>query len=238
MRELRLPVAEQEIEHTVAGDFLGDVGQRVEQLVKRWLRPRKALAQRLHDETEGEFAVGIAHGLVDAREKRREVLQVAVVRKDPMPAPQLPHERMAVFQPHRALRRLADVRDDVLGLDRVALDQFRHRRGAGRLIVDEQAAGLVFEEGDAKAVGMVVGDATARGEPGERERHIGRFGAVHAQQLAHGRGKVGCNKITIILPAAGGAKRLRLHGAAPRCRALRTCRTPSPPDCPHRTSFP
>ncbi|MNT60158.1 hypothetical protein D3C72_1977170 [compost metagenome] len=150
------------------------------QLVQRRLRTREALAQALHQRAEGQFAVGIAHWLVDAGQERGEALQVAVMGKDPVAAPQLAHEGVAVLQQHGALRGLADMRDDVLGLDRVALDQVRHRRGAGGLVVDEQAAGLVLEEGDAEAVGVVVGHAAAGGEAGEGERHVGRRGAVHA----------------------------------------------------------
>jgi hypothetical protein len=57
--------------------------------------------------------------------------------------------------------------------------------GAGR--VDEQAQALVFEEGDAESVLVLVG---ARGQAGEREHHVGRRVGVHAEQLAHGLGLV------------------------------------------------
>jgi hypothetical protein len=56
-----------------------------------------------------------------------EILQVAVVGEHPVAAPQLAHEGMAVFQRDLALRGLADVGDDVQGLDRVLLDQFGDR---------------------------------------------------------------------------------------------------------------
>src|ERR1700679_3056008 len=52
-------------------------------------------------------------------------------------------------------------------------------------MVNEQAAGLVFEEGDAPAVCMVIGDAAARRKAGERERDVRRRGAVHSKKLAH-----------------------------------------------------
>ncbi|MNT64511.1 hypothetical protein D3C72_2024180 [compost metagenome] len=100
--------------------------------------------------------------------------------EDPVPAPELAHERMAVFQQHCALRRLADMGNDVLRLDRITLDQLGHRRGAGRLVVDEQPAGLVLEERHAETVGMVVGHAATGGKAREGERHVGWRGAVHA----------------------------------------------------------
>jgi hypothetical protein len=52
-------------------------------------------------------------------------------------------------------------------------------------MVDEQPASLVLEEGDAPAVGVVVGDAAARSEAGEGERDVRRGGAVHSEELAH-----------------------------------------------------
>ena len=115
-----------------------------------------------------------------------EVLQVAVVGEDPVAAPQLAQERVAVFEQDMPLRRLADVRDRVARLDRITLDHFRERRARRRLMVDEQAAGLVLEERDAPAVSVMVGDAAARREAGEGERDVRRRGAVHSEKLAHG----------------------------------------------------
>ena len=96
-----------------------------------------------------------------AVQARVEVLQVAVVREHPVAAPQLAHERVAVLQRHGALRGLADMGDDVAALDRVAADQLGHRRVAGRLVVHEVAQPGALEEGDAPAVGVVVGAAAA-----------------------------------------------------------------------------
>jgi hypothetical protein len=47
--------------------------------------------------------------------------------------------------------------------------------------VDKKPAGLVFKKPDAETVGVVVGQAAARGEPGEREPKVRRFGRIHSQ---------------------------------------------------------
>ena len=52
-------------------------------------------------------------------------------------------------------------------------------------MVNEQAAGLVFEEGDAPAVSVMIGGAATRREAGERERDVRWRGAVHSEKLAH-----------------------------------------------------
>jgi len=87
---------------------------------------------------------------------------------------------VAVLQVDLALRRLADVRDDVAALYGVAPDQICHRRFAGRLVVDEVPQPAILEECDAPAVGMVVGAAAALREPREAEGHVGRRVAVHS----------------------------------------------------------
>ena len=63
---------------------------------------------------------------------RREALQVAVVREHPVAAPQLAHERVRVLERDAALRRLADVGDDVLAADRVAPHHLGDRRRRAR----------------------------------------------------------------------------------------------------------
>ncbi|MPN42369.1 hypothetical protein SDC9_189926 [bioreactor metagenome] len=118
---------------------------------------------------------------------RAKVLQVAVVREHPVAPPQLAHEGMAVLQAHDALRRLADVRDDVAALDRVAPDQLGHRRIHRTLVIDEVAQALVLEKGDAPTIGVVARDPAALGEACEAEAHVGGRVAVHSEQLAHGR---------------------------------------------------
>jgi hypothetical protein len=38
---------------------------------------------------------------------------------------------------------------------------------------------------------MMIRDAAARRETGERKRHVGRFGAIHSEKLAHDAGAGG-----------------------------------------------
>jgi hypothetical protein len=115
-----------------------------------------------------------------------EILQVAVVREHPVAAPELAHEGVAILQCHLALRGLADMRDDVLALDRVAANQLGHGRLAGALVIHEVAHAAPLEKGDAPAVAVVIGAPAALGKAGETEGHIGGRVAVHAEQLAHG----------------------------------------------------
>ena len=68
---------------------------------------------------------------------------------------------MGVFQRHPALGGLADVGDDVFRFDRVAADQIRHWRVRAGLVVQKQPAAYAFKEGDAKAVGVLIGQPAA-----------------------------------------------------------------------------
>jgi hypothetical protein len=146
----------------------------------------EALAQFLHQEAEGMFAVGVADRAERTVEDGLEFLQVAVVGEDPVAAPHLAHERMAVFKRHLALRGLADMGDHVDRLDRIALDQFGDRRGDGRFVVDEMAHARALEEGDAPAVMVGIGTPAALGKSGETENNVGWDIAVHSKKLTHG----------------------------------------------------
>ena len=184
VRPQRLAVGQQEVE----GPWRAICGASSRSVSVSSSHARHAgmrLGQLLHDPAEGALAVGAAHRAEAGVQARAEVLQVAVVREHPVAAPQLAHERVAVLQRDLALRRLADVGDDVAALDRVAADQLGHRRLAGRLVVDEVAQAAALEEGDAPAVGVVVGAAAALRETREAEGHVRRRVAVHPEQLAH-----------------------------------------------------
>ena len=140
------------------------------------------LRQLLHQPAERELAVGAAHRAERRVQARVVLLQVAVVGEHPVPAPQLALERVRVLQRHAALRRLADVGDDVVAADRIAPHHVGHRRVASALRVDEQAHAVALEEGDAEAVLVFLGP---RAEAGEAEHDVGRRVRVHAEQLAH-----------------------------------------------------
>jgi len=110
----------------------------------------------------------------------REVLQIAVVRKHPVAAPQLAHKGVAVLQADHALGGLADVGDDVLALDGVATDQLGHRRVDGAFMVHKQPQALVLEECNAPAIGVIAGVARALCKAAEAKTHIGGRVAVHS----------------------------------------------------------
>ena len=91
----------------------------------------------LHDPAKGPFAIGITHGVKMAVQARMKVFKMAVVRKYPVMAPKLAHERVAVLQGHASLRGFADVRHHIAAFDRIAPDQIRHGRFAGGMVVYE-----------------------------------------------------------------------------------------------------
>ena len=185
MRPQRLAVRKHEIERTMARNARRQFAQGQRELCHAGHAGMR-LRQLLHEPAERALAIRCSHRQETRMQPRLEVLQVAVVREHPISAPQLAHERMAVLQRHRTLRRLADVRDDVAALDRIAPDELSHRRLARRLVIDEMAQAEAFEERDAPAVGVMIGAAPALGEAREAERHVGRRVAVHPEQLAHG----------------------------------------------------
>jgi hypothetical protein len=88
---------------------------------------------------------------------------------------------MAVFQRYLALRGLADVGDDIQGLDRILLDQFSDGGCDGGLVIDEMANPGALEEGDAPAVVVGIGAAAAMGESGKAEDNVSGDIAIHGE---------------------------------------------------------
>ncbi|MCY1370791.1 hypothetical protein D9M69_578970 [compost metagenome] len=113
------------------------------------------------------------------------VLQIAVVGKHPVAAPEFACEGVGVFQRHFADGGLAHMGDDVLALERVFLQKLRHRRPGRTLVVHKQPQAATFKESYAPAVGVFTGVAAALAETGEAERGVGGGGAVESEQLAH-----------------------------------------------------
>ncbi len=87
MGEQRLPIGHQEIEYAELRDFARQHAERGEHFVERRLRTGEGFAQALQQRAKREFAVGIADRLIDAAEHRLEVLQIAVMREDPVAVP-------------------------------------------------------------------------------------------------------------------------------------------------------
>ncbi len=139
MREQRLAIGHQEVEDPVPRDHFGQLADRLEELGQRRLGFGKALAQAFEHGAKRVFAIGGPHGLKHACQFRFELggwhddvrrvaddgpfgqrcaqrifLQVAVVRKDPVPAPEFSLERVTVLEQDAPLRRLADMRNRVL----------------------------------------------------------------------------------------------------------------------------
>ena len=142
MRPQGRAVGQQHVEGAVACNLRHQFGQGVVD----FFHTRQGgvrLGQFLHQPAKGVFAIGIAHGAKVAVQQGLEIFEIAVVGKHPVVPPQLAHKRMAVLQGHHALRGFADVRHDVAALDGIAPHQFGNRRGAGGIVVDEQAQAFV-----------------------------------------------------------------------------------------------
>jgi hypothetical protein len=59
---------------------------------------------------------------------------------------------MAVFKCHLTLRGLANVRNDIFTFDRIAPDQFGHRRLAGLLVIYKMPHTYALKKSDAPAI--------------------------------------------------------------------------------------
>lgn len=101
--------------------------------------------------------------------------------KHPVAAPQFAHERMAVFQRNLALRRLADMRNDILRFDGETFDQLSDGRLDRRLVVNEMAHAGAFKERDAPAIVVGIGTSATHGEAGKAKDNVGGDIAVHSE---------------------------------------------------------
>ena len=188
----RLAVAEQEIKAAVPRNLRHQLSQRQGQLIDTG-HAGVGLGQLLQQPAKCQLAVGAAHRVEIAVQRRRIVFQVAIVCKHPVATPQLAHKGVAVFQVDCAHRGLADMGHHVVAFDRVASQHLRDRRGGRSLFVYKVAhaparvAAIALKEGDTPAVGMVVGTAAALGKTREAQGQAGGQSAVHPKQLAHSR---------------------------------------------------
>ncbi len=87
-----------------------------------------------------------------AMQTRVEIFQVAVVCKHLVTPPQLTHKRVTVFKRDHALRRFANVRNDILAFDWISPDQFGNRRLTGLLMVDKMPNPHTFKKSNAPTI--------------------------------------------------------------------------------------
>jgi hypothetical protein len=118
--------------------------------------------------------------------RNAESWEIAVVGEHPVSSPQLPDERMAVFERDLPLGGPPDMRDDVAALDGIAPHEVGDRGVAGRCRIEEGTNTGTLEERDPPAVAVAVGTPSPRPEPLEREAYVRGDVGVHAQELAHG----------------------------------------------------
>src|SRR5438046_1257494 len=88
-------------------------------------------------------------------------LQRAVVREDPMPAPELATDRVRVRERLRAARAASDMADREQGLDRIVGEETRERALGGGARLEEYARGSTFVEREAPSVAVRSGLAAA-----------------------------------------------------------------------------
>jgi hypothetical protein len=125
-----------------------------------------------------------------------------------MLAVQFAHERMAVLETCGTLRRLADMRNDIARLERIAFEEISHRRLARRFLVDEEPARDILIEGYTSCIHVMIGDSAAARKPGERKRYVGRLRATEGKKLAHRSGRLPpCFKDMRILTALQSRRR-------------------------------
>ena len=125
--------------------------------------------------------------------------------KGPVLAPELAGERVGVGQADAADIGLADMADDVLGLDRVLLDQTGDGGAVAGVGVVKAAQAFAFIEGDAPAIPVRANLAAAAHQAGKAEADVGRDIGAHAEQFAH-RGLLAVFRGWSVMVALGRAK--------------------------------
>lgn len=122
MRPQRLAIAQHEIEGAMPGYLWRQLSKGQGQFLDAGHTGMR-LGQFLHQPTKCQFAVGAAHRPETGVQPWRIVLQMTVVRKHPVAAPELPYKRVAVLQHHGALGGFSDMGNHVAAFDGVAPDQ-------------------------------------------------------------------------------------------------------------------
>ena len=107
------------------------------------------------------------------------------MRKYPITTPELSHKGVTIFERHLPLRGLADMGNNIFRFDRIPFDQLGYRRGNRRCMVNKVPDPSPLKKSNAPAVFVFVGEAASRGKTGKAEHNVGRYIAVHAEQLAH-----------------------------------------------------
>src|SRR5690606_39221265 len=141
-------------------------------------------AQPVEQLAENGFAVGAADGLERPR-AGGEVIDLAIMGKGPVLPPQLTGKRVGIGQTDPPDVVLANVTDDILRLDRVALDQLCDGGAVAGRRVMEAAYALALIEGHTPAVAVGSGAAATLHQPGKAETDIRRYVGTHAHQFTH-----------------------------------------------------
>ena len=172
-------ITEQAIEHTFAAKPGAGLDQHRQDTFDVD-RLREGFTNPVEQVTERCFAVGITNRAVKTR-TRREVGQLAVVRKTPVAPPQLANKRVGIGQAHLAHVGLTDMANHHFAFDRVPLHQQGDLGVATGARVLEQAQATAFIEGNAPAIAVRACTPATLHQAGKAEHNIGRDVGAHAQ---------------------------------------------------------
>src|SRR5690606_17835447 len=131
---------------------------------------------------------GFAVGTTDGPERPRaggEVTDLAIMGEGPVLPPQLAGKRMGIGQADPAHIGLANVTDDILRLDRVALDQLGDSGAVTGRRVMEAAHTLALIESHTPPITVGAGATATLHQPGKAETDIRRYVGTHAHQFTH-----------------------------------------------------
>lgn len=180
MRKHGFAVRQNAVEQAMLPNISANSGERGKQ--RRFVRLLVELLPQLFQQmAKRGFRIRPPHGAKKCALRRLKVFQVAVVRKQPVFAPQFAHEGMRVGQRHLPLRGLANVGDDIGRADGALADHVGKGRGSARRSILQDAHALVFKKGDTKAIGMAIRQSAATAETVERKDQVSRGVGVHCK---------------------------------------------------------
>src|SRR5690606_39678019 len=97
----------------------------------------KAFHQLIEQIAEGTLTVGIAYWGKAYTQHWKILMQIAIMGKNPLPAPQFAAKWMRIFQIDFALGGFTDMRNHITGFDRIVTHQLGNRRFNRRLVIDK-----------------------------------------------------------------------------------------------------
>src|SRR5690554_1706561 len=177
---------QQEIEGAMGGNISGHAANFAGQRVKPGAGVTKSSHQFRQQKAERGFTVGLSIGFEARIYRRLEIMQITVVGKHPVIAPQLAAEGVAIDQLYRPKGGLADMGDQIAGENIPAQKRLGLAAIEGTGFLDIQVMGAIGVIGNAPAILVITGTATAAQEATQGLLRGNRTGTVQTEDLAHG----------------------------------------------------